>query len=204
MIDNRQIYKLAISDFQNFELFKKYLKKKWNFLKILHFFVFRNFWKTGIYMLDLEVVHLHAKFQAHSFIISGRRASKAPIYVCYTCVQYRPTRTSFFGLNWRRKPKIMLPSCSWDQIGLRTCVICLEIWPWKFDLFDLYISFRLTWPLHMRPEYHKYPFWTMPSEGILKNGVITCVARLCSVILKCWPYVTWHDLTYAFHRTKRL
>ena len=69
-----------------------------NFWKILYFFLFFKIF-AGIYMIDLEVVHLHAKFQVPSFITSGWRALKAPI--CYTCILY--TVSTYSDLVFRPK-----------------------------------------------------------------------------------------------------
>ena len=56
----KQGYKTAISDLQNVGFFKKYLKKNSKIWKILNNFeIFQNFPKTGIYVLEPYLVHVH-------------------------------------------------------------------------------------------------------------------------------------------------
>ena len=62
----RWVYKTAISDFQNFGFARKYFFSKTNFFfeNFDFFFIFKNFQKTGIYVLDHYIVHVNTKFQA--------------------------------------------------------------------------------------------------------------------------------------------
>ena len=66
LVGKRLVYKTAISDFQDNGFAKKNIFfSKTNFFKILiFFFVFKNIKKTGIYVLDHYIVHVHTKFQA--------------------------------------------------------------------------------------------------------------------------------------------
>ena len=146
------LYKMAISDFQNFRFWpQKFQKTSFSGKSALKSKIFKIFKKPHyMYRTHMRVVRM-PNFKFVSQFLTPNDCNNCEMW------WHHKNKSHFWAIYRHRTQKQITPLDSWDETESEKCVLFSKFWILKIDLFLPFLTFfDLFWPFFVKSENYGY------------------------------------------------